>query len=417
MKSNVQTTPPITISNKTARHFLLNHHFLLPPRNLSLDQIISQIFSRLGCIQFDSINVVGRNADLVLQSRVQNYQESILDRLLYQDRLLMDGWDKVASIYSIEDWPFFERHRKRMGSHNHRRSRDASKATSNILMMIKENGHASSLDFKDRNKTDWAWGPTSIPRAALEILYAEGKLGISHRVNTRRHFDLIERLIPADILNQPDPNLSDEEYQEWHVLRRIGGLGIASLKSGEHWLGIYGARKVPERNKILDRLLQKEKVILVKIDNLDNQDFFIRAEDLPRLRNLPNTSKTNKAAFLAPLDNLLWNRKLIKDIFDFDYTWEVYKPKDKRQYGYYVLPVLLGDKFIARVDLKYERKEKALNLNNWWWESNVQITPDSHSAIRSCMGDFINYLGADSFQLSKVALKSPEITEMFQGLT
>jgi uncharacterized protein YcaQ len=289
-------------------------------------------------------------------------------------------------------------------------------ATSNILTMIKENGRASSLDFKDSSKTDWAWGPTSVTRAALEILYAEGSLGISHRVNTRRYFDLIERLIPADILYQPDPNITDEDYQEWHILRRIGGLGIASLRSGEHWLGIYGARKVPERKKIVTRLLQKDKVVLVKIDNLENQDFFIRKEELSRLRKISKTSKNNQAAFLAPLDNLLWNRKLIKDIFDFNYTWEVYKPKHKREYGYYVLPVLLGDKFIARVDLKYERKEKTLKLNNWWWETGVRISPDSPSAIRSCMRNFINYLEADSFKLSKEALKSPRIKEIFEGL-
>ena len=416
MKSDLQVTSPITISNKEARQFLLDHHFLLPPKNLTIKQIIPRLFSRLGCIQFDTINVVGRNPDLVLQSRVKDYQEGILDQLLYQDRQLIDGWDKVASIYSVEDWPFFERQRKRMGNYNHRRSRDASIATSNILTKIKENGRASSLDFKDSPKTDWAWGPTSVTRAALEILYTEGSLGISHRVNTRRYFDLIERLIPAEILHQPDPNITDEDYQEWHILRRIGGLGIASLRSGEHWLGIDGARKVPERKKIITRLLQKDKVVLVKIDNLENQDFFIRKEELSRLRKISQPSKNNKAAFLAPLDNLLWNRKLIKDIFDFDYTWEVYKPKHKREYGYYVLPVLLGDKFIARVDLKYERKEKTLKLNNWWWETGVQISPDSRSAIRSCMRNFINYLEADSFKLSKEALKSPRIKELFEGL-
>ncbi|NIW46694.1 MAG: hypothetical protein GWN14_17860, partial [candidate division Zixibacteria bacterium] len=266
------------------------------------------IFARLGCIQFDTINVVGRNADLVLQSRVENYQPEILEKLLYQDRVLIDGWDKVASIYATDDWPFFERHRNRMREQLHRRSPNASEVTTKVLKKIEANGHSSSLDFKDSTKTDWAWGPTSITRAALEILYAEGKLGIHHRVNTRRHFDLIERLIPSDLLQAPDPNPTDEQYQEWHVLRRIGGLGIASNKSGEHWLGIYGARKVSERKSVIQRLVEKNLVAQLVIDGIQPQTFYIRTEDVPKLSDLPQPPKPTNAAFLAPLDNLLWNR-------------------------------------------------------------------------------------------------------------
>lgn len=416
MKSgNVANQPP-TISNLDARLFLLDHHFLLPPRNLRENQILSHLFSRLGCIQFDTINVVGRNADLVLQSRVNDYREHLLDQMLYGDRELIDGWDKVASIFPVTDWPFFERHRINMGNNHHLRSAEASDATSEILKKIIRDGAVSSLDFKGSQKTDWAWGPTSVTRAALETLYAEGKLGIHHRVNTRRHFDLIERLVPPEILNEPDPNKFDEEYQEWHVLRRIGSVGIASLNSGEHWLGIYGARKSANRKKVINRLIKKEKITIFRIDGAQSQDFYVRTEDLPRLRNIENKSNSKRAAFIAPLDNLLWNRKLIKDIFKFEYIWEVYKPKEKRAYGYYVLPVLLGEEFVARIDLKFERKQKTLNLVNFWWEENAKKDERSKEAIRDCMNDFILYLGGSDFGISNEANDSFEIKSIFKAL-
>lgn len=417
MKSPNKTADPITITNQEARQFLLDHHFLLPPKMLTAEQILPCIFSRLGCIQFDTINVVGRNADLVLQSRVKDYSPNILDELLYQDRLLMDGWDKVASIYATKDWPYFERHRKEMGNNRHRRSKEASNATSKILKKINANGPASSLDFKDSSKTDWAWGPTNVTRAALEILYAEGKLGIHHRINTRRHFDLIQRLLPAEILETPNPNRTEEEYQDWHVMRRIGGLGIASLKSGEHWLGIYGANNVAGRKKIIQRLLDKGILSLISIEGSTEQDFFIRAEDLERFNNSKKQFIVKGAAFIAPLDNLLWNRKLISEIFSFKYTWEVYKPKEKREYGYYVLPVLFDQEFIARVDMIYDRKAQALKLINWWWETNTRVNQEILSAAGNCMHDFLKYLGAKSLELSRESQNTPGILKTFRELS
>lgn len=412
----VEEPMPLTITKQTARKFLLAHQFLLPPKNLSADQITETLLGRLGCIQFDTINVVGRNADLVLQSRVKGYRPDILDRLLYQERELLDGWDKVASIYPTTDWPYFERHRKNMGANAHKRSPDASRVVAKILAKIGANGPMSSLEFKDAEKTDWAWGPTSVSRAALEILYYEGKLGINHRVNTRRHFDLIHRLVPEEVLQTPDPNLEDDDYQEWHVLRRIGGLGIASPKSGEHWLGIYGGRKVPDRQQVLKRLKEKGKIFELKIEGLEDQKYYLRAEDIPLLSQDHQVTSPASAAFIAPLDNLLWNRKKIRDIFDFSYTWEVYKPKTQREFGYYVLPVLYRDKFIARADMKFDRKSNSLNLVNWWWEPGIELNDNIANAILVCMEEFIKYLGAASFNIISPDLQSPDISEAFKTL-
>jgi len=406
--------PTTEISKKHARRFLVKYHFLNPARNLNIKQSTNKLFNRLGCIQFDTINVVGRNADLVLQSRIKNYTPEILERLLYEERVLIDGWDKVASIFQTLDWPFFDRHREYIQESHRERSPKVSQVTPSVLEVINKYGPMSSIDFKDNSKTDWAWGPTSLSRAALETLYAQGKIGIHHRVNTRRYFDLIERLVPHQILNSKDPNELFEDYAEWHINRRIGGVGIASPKSGEHWLGIHNLKKATDRNAIIKQLKRKEKIHTLKIEGLERDEFYIQSEYIDLLNSIKENKKnlSPTAAFIAPLDNLIWNRRLIKDIFDFHYVWEVYKPKKDRMYGYYVLPVLYGDSFIARVDLKFDRYSKVLYLNNWWWEEKVEFSYQMKQAIKDCFHEFVSYLGATDIH-SRIESDSTEFDGTF----
>jgi uncharacterized protein YcaQ len=398
----------ITISKEHARRFLAQYHFLNPARNLSIDQITEMMFSRLGCIQFDTINVVGRNADLVLQSRVKDYKPEVLEHLLYVERKLLDGWDKVASIYQTIDWPFFKRHREYMQKSLKERSPEVIEIIPYLKKKIQKNGAMSSLDFNDNSKTDWAWGPTSISRAALETMYAQGDLGIHHRINTRRYFDLIERLVPPEILLEEDPNKNFDDYAEWHIHRRIGGVGIASPKSGDYWLGIRKVRKAVDRRKVIKRLIQKGKILVLTIEDLEGQEFYIQSKytDMLNSTQSDQNNTTPTAAFIAPLDNLIWNRAFIKEIYNFEYVWEVYKPKKDRVYAYYVLPVFFKNFFIARVDMKYDRDTQTLYLNNWWWEDNIQYTRVMKRAIKTCFEEFISYLGAVDFEPKREALSN-----------
>lgn len=387
-------TPSLALTNQEARRFMLSRLHLWPPRKLRGKKGILSIFDRWGCIQYDTINIVGRNADLVLQSRIDRYRPSMLNRLLYEDRALIDGFDKVASIYKTSDWPYFARQRAAMPVFHEERSKDAMELAPKLLKAIRERGPSSSLDFKDDNKTEWFWAPTSLSRASLEILYAWGKLGVHHKVNTRRVFDLIERLLPADILAQKDPNKTLKDYHDWHVLRRIGSAALVSLNAGEHWLGIRDA-KAPERRAAIQRLVDKGEVIPVAVEGLDKQTLYMRTSDKPTLDSVQQTRAPKaQAAFIAPLDNLMWNRKLIDWLFDFSYVWEVYKPKAQRQYGYYVLPVLYGDKFIARVDPGFDKKTKVLTINGWWWEDSIKPSQAMLNAIARCILEFGRYLEA-----------------------
>ena len=395
---------PLTISKQIARRLFLTCQGLYPPRSLKGKGGVKQFMGRVRTIQFDPINVVGRNPDLVLQSRVRDFCPRMLDELLYHDRLLLDNWDKMASLSLVEDWPYFSRYRARMQDIFGVPSEVVMSLAPTILDQIRRNGPQSSLDFKHTEKTDWSWGPTRVSRATLEGLFKMGQLGVHHRVNNRRYFDLVENLFSKDLLDRPDPNLSLEEYQTWHVLRRINSIGLAHSNAGEHWGGMIGV-KTPQRRQIIKHCVERGELLELAIKELPGEFFYLGRKNKPLLNKVQKGDQAKEAALIAPLDNLLWDRKTLKRIFDFSYTWEVYKPKKRREYGYYVLPVLYGDQFVARLDPEFDKKTRILTLKNWWWEDNLVPDPKMKDALVRCLRNFLIYLNAGKFTYSKTLLR------------
>jgi uncharacterized protein YcaQ len=399
-----QITANLSINKQTARRLILACQGLYPPRALKGKVGVKKFMTHVRSIQFDPINVVGRNPDLVLQSRVRDFRPRMLDELLYKDRTLVDNWDKMASLSLAEDWPYFARHRARMQDIFGVPSEVVMSLAPVVLDQIKRDGPQSSLDFKHDEKTDWAWGPTRVSRASLEGLFKMGQLGVHHRVTNRRYFDLIENLLPQDLLETPDPNQSLEEYQTWHMLRRIRSLGLAHPNAGVHWSGIQGV-KSPQRRQIVDQLVEDGALLAIEIQELPGQVFFLRSEEKTLLNKVQKGNPVREAALIAPLDNLLWDRKTLSRIFDFDYRWEVYTPKKKRKYGYYVLPVLYGDNLCARIDPEFDKKTRIFTVRNWWWEDGVKPDQEMNAALQSCLEDFLVYLDAAGIKYSKTLLK------------
>jgi uncharacterized protein YcaQ len=393
-----------TISKTTARKLFLACQDLYPPRTLREKQGVIQFMERVRSIQFDPINVVGRNPDLVLQSRVKNFRPQMLDDLLYHDRKLFDNWDKMASISIMEDWPYFSRRRARMKDVFDIRPEVVISLAPRVLEQIKQKGPQSSLDFKDDEKTDWAWGPTKVTRAALEGLYAMGRLGVHHRINNRRYFDLIENLLPEDVLHRPDPNQTLEEYQTWHVLHRVKAMGLAHPNAGEQWGGIQGVKSAL-RKQIIQKAVEEGDLLEIHLEKTLGDVFYLHQDHKPLLDLVQEKPPPTEAALIAPLDNLLWDRKSLVRLFDFEYAWEVYKPKNQRQYGYYVLPVLYGDRFIARLNPGFNKNTGEFTVQDWWWEEDVPPDEEMIEALKRCLGDFLAYLNAENINFSNRLLK------------
>lgn len=383
----------INITRRHARRFLLIHHFLWPPRSLRGVDGIWSVFQRLGSIQFDPINVTGRNPDLVLQSRVSDHRAELLDQMLYGDRDLIDGWDKMACIYPSRDWPEFARQRTRMSSYYQSRWPEAMSIADKVVAELERSGPLASNEFENHDTVEGAWGQSArVVRICLNGLFESGRLGIASRKGTRRSFDLLERLHPESAAGRAPTHSSDGEYLRWHVMRRVASLGLARDRAGVHWSGIVGAGQ-SEIRETLTALLASGGISRLRIEDRADQDFYIRTEDVAALEQARRSRlRVPRAVFLAPLDNLLWDRDMVAQIFGFDYVWEVYKPADQRRYGYYVLPILVGDELVGRIEPRVSSDGSTLDLLGWWWEPGYHPNDAARRAVRVALGQFMKFL-------------------------
>ena len=383
----------IHLTKEQLKKFLITYQGLSYPSEFEGEEGIVKLFERLGSIQYDPLNVVGKNADLVLQSRIPEYRESMLTKMLYQDRILMDGWDKMMSIYLSKEFPYFHHIRKAkerdvlstLGYRNHLESIDY---VDHVINYIKENGPTYPKDIKLGSVEKGIWGHGKIASVVCDYLWNIGRLGIVEKNNVIKKFDLIENLIDKKWMNE-DPLSNMHDFLKWYVLRRIGSIGIYWSKSGPGWYNHF-IYKESVRKPVIRELLEEKKLALVKVSEM-KEDFYIRTEDIQILNRKNEICK--KVKFIAPLDNLLWDRKFLLQIFDFDYTWEVYVPEDKRKYGYYVIPVLYGTDLIARFEPAGKRSSNDFSIKNWWWEDNINITKELVDEIGNAINNLTQFLG------------------------
>ena len=386
----------IKISNIAARNFLINYQNLNGNGNLKGRNGVAQYMKKVRCIQYDPLNVVGRNADLVLQSRVKNYKPELLFDLLYKERSVYDAADKMISIIPLEDYPAMERIRQKTVEQlkdilTWRKSLAALELLDEITDYIRANGPLPATKINiGENVDSGKWGHKKLSSAALDYLYHSGVLGISSKLKTHKVYDLSERLFPSTLLNAPDPFANDHDFAKWYLKRRIGAVGLVWNKNGGSWFGFYVSDS-KLRTQLLGELVAGGELLEVQIEG-SKETFYIRKEDEPLLGK---PVKNNVAQFIAPLDNLIWDRGMIQELFDFEYSWEVYTPAAKRKFGYYVLPVLYKNQFVARFEPEPCRGNTPLQIKNWWWEPKVQITDEMTIAIKEAFDRFCNYLGVE----------------------
>jgi uncharacterized protein YcaQ len=380
----------VEISLEEARSFLVNYHNLNEVREYrGIDGII-QCFQQLKSIQYDPLNVVGRNADLVLQSRVRDYEPSLLYDLLYRQHRLIDGFDKEMCIYEADEYVNFARVRKANVKRTeatlaYRGQLDALNIVEEVRDYIKKNGMTSSKDLSIGESRESRWGHKKLSSAALDYLYCRGDLAIKEKRGTQKYYDFTDNVLAKELL-EADDFIDDTEFLQWYIKRRIQCVGLLWNKRGGSWQGHYLSDKKTREN-VINHLVDTKKLQVVYIEGIDTP-FYLPYEAQCHF-NYPNKGHVK---FLAPLDNMLWDREMINRIFHFDYRWEVYTPVDKRKYGYYVLPVLYGTKLIARFEPYKSKKDEPFMIKNWWWEPGITVTDVMLDEIHRTIKDFARYL-------------------------
>ena len=390
----------LAVTLDQARQFMLLKQGLLGKHRFAGKDGAYQYVRQAGCIQYDPVDVCGRNAELTLQSRVKGFTKQVLDDLLYRDRLLVDYSDKELSIWPSEDWPYFAPYRERSMALG-KTFAGIPELEEEAIRHIRANGPVSSDSLPVEGTVFWHssmhwsgnWHRESpAARSVLEQLYTDGVLLIHHKSGTRKFYDLAEKYLPAELLAAPNPCPDESSWLDWRVRRRIGAAGLLWNRRSDAWLGIRMTAE--ERDASFSRLEEAGKITPVRVDGLRFPLYLLNA-DLPLLESVLSGQADCKARleFLAPLDPMLWDRKLIEALFGFQYSWEIYTPASKRKYGYYVLPMLYGDRLIGRIEPKADRKANTLTVQNIWLEPGVRQTKKLSGLIDKAVGRLARFNG------------------------
>lgn len=399
---------PLGLSAAAARRFLVQRHLLAPPRSLPAGlEGVRAAFHRLGSIQFDPLAVAGRNHDLVLHARVRDYDPAWTNELLYERREHFETYNKMLSLLPTSELPWFRLAWDRfLVEHREGAFARHPETVEHVLERLRERGPLSSLDFDRRATVDWYWGPTNEVRAVLEALAEAGVIGIARREGNRRYFDLVERLFPAELLAQrPD----EREQQRHKLLSRYRAHGL--LGEGgqvELWYGIAKARPAPDdppgtptRQALREELVACGDLVPVTVEGVRGTRYVLGGElDLLRASvaaiDRGETMSATGVTFLAPLDSFVWDRDLLRSLFGFDYVWEVYVPRVKRRWGYYVLPLLYGDRLVGRIEPRIDRAARVVRILGAWWEPGFRPR-DAEGfvpALRSALAAYLRFAGA-----------------------
>jgi uncharacterized protein len=324
---------------------------------------------RFGSLQLDPLATTGaKNHDLVLAARIRDYRPAWTDGWLYGEpatRTLFEAFNKALNILPVKDLPMHRiaweteraRHEARGGVlQTHARVRER------ILARLAAEGPLPSAAFADEDDVEivWGWGKAKVTKAVLEALFIVGEIAVAGRTGNTKTYHLTRALFPAALL---DARVSPGEAVRHRVLSRYRAVGLLGLTaSPEVW-----SRTAPpaERRRVTQALVAEGELLPVTIEGIAGERYVPRA-DLPTLRAALRQRKVEpppKVAFLAPLDPFMWDRRLVRALFGFDYTWEVYTPVAKRKYGYYVLPLLFGDALVGRLEPRIDRTNGVLHVD------------------------------------------------------
>lgn len=391
---------PVNLSLEATRTLAV-HRQGLDKRPLGVNkETLLDTIDKIGLLQIDTINVVARSHYLVMLARVGLYDFTELDALFYPDRKLFEQRAHVACLIPAKDYEYFvpvilarrqEPHRKidRLGS-------SAQEILDEVLAEINKKGPMASKDFEDQRTEKKGWWDWKPEKFALEILFEQGYLAIDRRVNFQRYYDLVGRVLLAEIDN---PIKTLEDWKRWVVLRSLACLGVATIKQ----IGDYYRQQKTEINSTIQTLVDEDAIVPVCVEGW-KEAAYINAGDVTIIEEIKDGLHQSKlTVFLSPFDNLIWDRNRVRDLFGFDYRVELYTPlaRKERQYGYYAMPILHNGQLVGRLDPKVDRQNKTLIIHSIFIEENQSVDERLIAGIVNAIREFMAFHKADTLIIER----------------
>lgn len=412
---------PVTISKTTARRFVLGRQGLWPGRRWVGREGTAAALRAIEAVQLDPLTVVARSHDIALWGRVLDYRPEYLDHALYRERAFFD-YGGGLFVYPMAELPFWRLHMRR----REREARWATFAAAHQALLdevraeLRARGPLGNRDFAGQTRVSNYRGRKDTA-LALYYLWLTGELMIHHRQGFERVYDFRDRVAPPDL----NYAAADDEAEHFFARKVIAFIGLIGERGWANGFSGFIERRVsrPEARQWLATLARQDVVAPVAVEG-SNDRWYVLADDLPLLSALEAgeipaawrpraTTTTDEVVFLAPLE-IVSARGRAKWLFDFEYIWEVYKPAAARRWGYYTLPILYGDRLVARLDPKLDRATATLQVNGFWLEDRAPVEdPAFAAALAGGFLRFATFLAAQ--RLNVAAVGPPDLRARIRG--
>lgn len=382
------------VSIRDARNLFLQRQGLLNREPFGRGKAaVLKAIDRLGYVQIDTISVIDRAHHHVLKTRVPNYSEHMLDRLLRQDRKIFEYWAHAAAYLPIKDYRYYL---PMMAGWRNRKSWD-KKLAREVRRRIEIEGPLQARDFEDprgrNNKGWWDWKPAKL---ALEHMFLSGELMVTRREGFQKVYDLAENVLPADV----DTSVpSHEEWVHFLALRMLRAIGIGTLHDISFSRGTisrFTGRAI--RNDVKHALASLAEDHKVETLTMGKKIWYA---DRTLTASLPIQMGKRRLHILSPFDNAVINRSRMIDLFGFDYQLECYVPAQKRRFGYFCLPILWGNEFIGRVDARAVRKRRVLEIKCLFLEPGNRVSDRLIDVLGSGLVDFARRNRCETVEIAR----------------
>lgn len=391
----------LTLSKQTARRFVLGRQGLWPGRRWSGEAGVGLALTAIEAVQLDPLTVVARSHDIALWGRVENYTPAHFDHTIYEQRQGFD-YGRCLFIYPMAEMPYraIAMQRERECGNFHPAARDPA-VLAHVRDLLRESGPMRNRDFVSSERVT-SYRGRKATAVALYYLWATGEVMVHHRVRFERVYHLRDHVVPV----AHDYVAATAVAESYLARKAIAFLGLVTQNSwaGEMRMALRRKIERAEAHAWLQRLVDEGLVILVRIEG-SRDTWYALMDDMPLLHDLesgrvpaawrPMARPTaEEAVFLAPLD-IVSARGRANWLFDFQYVWEVYKPVEQRRWGYYTLPVLFGDRLVARIDPRLHRATRTLHIEGFWLDDlSLAASADFALALARGLARFARFLGA-----------------------